>query len=214
MNVAVLIDGFNLYHSMEKNKFSKYKWLNFSKFFRNYVNSRDKLEIHYFTTINYEDILAFRINPEKQKGKLKRHLELIKAEESYGVIVHYGNFRDTEFTCRKCGHKNIIRKEKQTDVSIGAYLAYLAFSRNFDKFLILSADTDLIGAIKLVKESDSEKRIDLILPPGVDTSEISRHCEKTFIIKEEDLRDSLFPLLFENKKKETLVCPEEWRNMK
>lgn len=214
MKVAVLIDGFNLYHHMDNYKYSKYKWLNFAKFFRNYVNSRDKLEIHYFTTINYEDIRAYKINPEKQKEKLQRHLDLIKAEESYGVIVHYGNFKDTDFTCRECGHKNIIRKEKQTDVSIGAYLSYLAFSRNYEKFLILSADTDLIGAIKLVKENDVNIRIDLLLPPGVKDSDVSNYCDRTFIIKEEELKNSLFPLVFENKKNETIVCPEDWRTKK
>jgi len=214
MNVAVLIDGFNLYHSMENNMYRKYKWLNFSKLFRNYANSRDKLEIHYFTTINYEDILDFKINKEKSEGKLKRHLALIKAQESYGVIVHYGYFKDTAFICEKCGHKTIIRKEKQTDVSMGSYLAYLAFSRNIDKFIILSADTDLLSAIKLVKENTTDKRIDLLLPPGVIRSDISDHCENTFILREDVLRNSLFPPIFENKNNEKIVCPKEWNYLR
>lgn len=210
MKVAALIDGFNLYHSMDNQRYRKYKWLNFSKLFRKYVNSKDKLEIHYFTTINYEDVIDFKINKERSEGKLKRHLELIRAEESKGVFVHYGYFKDTNFECEKCGHRTRIRKEKQTDVGIGAYLAYLAFSRNIDKFIILSADTDLISAIKLVKQNAEEKIINLLLPPDVFHSEISKECNQTFSIKEEDLKDSLFPVFFENKEKEMIVCPKEW----
>lgn len=210
MKVAVLIDGFNLYYHMDNYKFRRYKWLNFSKLFRNYVNSRDNLSIHYFTTINYEDILAYKNKKEKFDEKLKRHLALIKAEESFGVIVHYGYFKDIEFTCRKCGHINFIRREKQTDVGIGSYLTYLAFSLNIEKFIILSGDTDLISAIKIVKENTKQIRIDLVLPPGDTRSEISDYCNNTHILKEDVLRDSLFPISFENKQKELIVCPKEW----
>lgn len=214
MLVAALVDGFNLYYNMNKKKYSKYKWLNFDRMFRKYLNKDDIPEIHYFTTINYNDIVAYRYNKKKYSGKRERHMTLIKAEESKGVFVHYGYFRDTEFICRKCNHTNIIRKEKQTDVSMGAYLAYLAFSRNFDKFIILTADTDLISAVKLVKENAREKKIDLLLPPGVKKSEISKYCDKTFTLDEEVLKDSLFPLIIETKNNEKIVCPEEWRMFK
>lgn len=211
MLVAALIDGFNLFHNMNKKKFKQYKWLNFSKMLRNYVNKDDDLEIHYFTTINYQDIVAYKYEKEKYKGKLERHLALIKAEESRGVYVHYGYFRNTEFICKECGHKNIIRKEKQTDVGIGAYLSYLAFSRDIHRFIILSADTDLIPAIELVKKYGEQIRVELLLPPGQIKSKISDYCDNTYQLKEDVLKNSLFPLIFENKNKETIVCPKEWK---
>ncbi len=211
MRVAVLIDGFNLYHHMDNRRYAKYKWLNFSRFFRHYVNSRDITEIHYFTTVNYEDHFAFRKNEEKYKGKLKRHLTLIKAEEAYGVFVHYGAFRNREFQCPHCKKTFLLQKEKQTDVGLGAYLAYLAFSRGIEKFIILSADTDLISAINLVKENSETKQIQIMLPPGVEESELSKHCDHNHIITESILRDSLFPRIVENKKTgEIIVCPKEW----
>ncbi|MBK6877298.1 MAG: hypothetical protein IPG99_12820 [Ignavibacteria bacterium] len=50
----------------------------FPDFSDTHVNSRDILEIHYFTTVNYEDLIAFKANEERYRGKQKRHLTLIK----------------------------------------------------------------------------------------------------------------------------------------
>lgn len=212
MKAAALIDGFNLYFSMNDNRYSKYKWLDFSKLFRNYVNSRDKIEIHYFTTVNYKDIHSYKTDRIRIDGKYKRHMILIEAEETKGVIVHYGNFMDTDYICENCKHHNIRRKEKQTDVNIGAFLSYLAFSRNLEKFIILSADTDMIPAISLVKEISPEKHISLLLPPGYAFSEISKFCDKTYQMEEEILKSSMFPRTVLNEKGEEITCPEEWAN--
>ena len=211
MLVAVLIDGFNLYHHMDNDRYRKYKWLNFNKLFRNYINKSDQPEIHYFTTIYYEDTIEYRRNPKKIEGKLRRHLNLIQAEKSYGVFVHYGEFKIREFVCEKCRHKNLIWQEKQTDVNLGSYLIYLAFSRDLDNFIILSADSDLIAAIKLVKENSDSKKIRLLLPPGISKSAISKYCDHTHEFTDSILSDSLFPLIFTNKKGETISYPLEWR---
>lgn len=208
MKTAALIDGFNLYHNMNNDKYSKYKWLNFYKLFRYVLGTDESLEIHYFTTVNYEDLLNY--NEKEKDAKKQRHLTLIKAEEQHGIISHYGTFRNKEIKCPKCGKKFQRDVEKQTDVGLGAYLTYLAFSLNVKKFIILSADTDLSPAIKLIKSNIRKVKNNLLLPPGVTKTKLSENCNKTIPLTEELLSKCLFPPVFKAVDGKTIKCPPEW----
>lgn len=212
MKVAALIDGFNLYYSMNKNRFSKYKWLDFKALFREYVNSRDELEIHYFTTVNYEDTIDYKKDPKRMDEKKIRHMTLIEAERTRGVIVHYGRFEKEKFQC-ECGKWNYFRREKQTDVALGSHLIHLSFSLGFRKFIILSADTDLISAITLVRENIEDVRVDLLLPPGVYESRMSELCDNTFTMSEEKMQKCVFPRIVKNELTgEEIKCPDDWHS--
>ena len=58
----------------------------------------------------------------------------------------------------------------------------------FDRALVISADTDLDGAVRLTKE-ETNKQIDIVAPPG----RWKKNAESLFEIKEQQLQDSLFP---------------------
>ncbi len=210
MKVAALIDGFNLYHHMDNSKFRRYKWLNFSRMFAKFKNLNDILEIHYFTTINYEEMADYELNKETYSRKLKRHLILIEAEKSYGVIPHYGHFKKKYELCKKCKKTYAVSREKQTDVAIASFMVYLAFEKKFERFILLTRDTDLISAIRLVKEKLPKIRFTLLLPPGVRSSGISEYCDETKKLTEEILSDSLFPISFTDKVGKKHICPDEW----
>jgi len=212
MKVIAFIDGFNLYYSLENiDDFRKYKWLDFTKMFSHYlINKEDTVEIHYFTTINYNEISAYKSNKSKYKEKYRRHMDLINAQRSKDVKIHYGAFKDKDFLCESCGYLNTIRQEKQSDVNLASFLIYFALNTEFERFIVLSADTDLIPAFNLIKKHAENKRLDLLLPPGNKKSKLSEYCYKTYLLKTDVLNNSQFPNPVMIKDGSYIYCPKEW----
>jgi hypothetical protein len=81
IRVAVFIDGFNVYHSINENLIlKKYKWLNFYSLSKYLININKKIiGVYFFTALAYW-------NPDK----VKRHNIYIKALEENNVIVVKG----------------------------------------------------------------------------------------------------------------------------
>ena len=94
----VLIDGFNLYHSLPKELgIKKYRWINLRKLYQMFIKKSETLtDIYYFT--------AF---PEWNEGKVVKHKEYIKALETTGIQVVYGNFK------RVTKNTKLLKKKKQ-----------------------------------------------------------------------------------------------------
>jgi len=159
--VIAYIDGFNFYHPIDdyyqetKNQGNAIclKWLDYPSLINSFLNFKTEklIETKFFTTV-CEDF------GEDAKN---RHLRYINALESIGVKIYHGKFLPKHQKCkvRGCTHPNkryITREEKRTDVNIAVQLVKDSFEDNFDKAILLSADTDLIPAIQLVKEHRKE----------------------------------------------------------
>lgn len=89
----VYVDGFNLYYGIGAAD-SLYKWLDIPKLCRLLLPGHDIKRVRYFTSI-IEDRPA---NP----GQVQRQLIFIRALESRGVDVHYGNF-ESRMECPRFG---------------------------------------------------------------------------------------------------------------
>ncbi len=138
MKTTAFIDGLNLYHSLPK----RYKWLDLKRLCQFFLKKSDTLtDIYYFTAL-----------AKWNEGKVKRHKRYIKALETVGVKVIYGNFKTVTRKCRNCLKEYKTFEEKETDVNVGLHLLNSAYQNQFDKFLLLTADSDLIPAIKMVLE--------------------------------------------------------------
>jgi hypothetical protein len=77
--VYVLVDGFNLYHTLDTNPtYHRYKWLSLTKLSKCFVLRGDSLAgVEYFTTLATWD-----------QAKVARHRLFIKANEVEGVKSH------------------------------------------------------------------------------------------------------------------------------
>ncbi len=95
-----------------------------------------------------------------------RHEAYIKALGLYGVTTILGDFRAKDKYCKNCHQTTTGYEEKQTDVSIAIRLLRNAVLDEYDKALLLSNDTDLIPAIRAVKELYPMKSIKVVFPPG------------------------------------------------
>lgn len=88
--INALVDGFNLYHSIQDDiRYHRYKWLNVDKLLRTYYPIGLE-KIYYFTSLTLWD-----------PHKVARHKIFIRALESTGIEIVYGKFKDRD---RRCPH--------------------------------------------------------------------------------------------------------------
>jgi uncharacterized LabA/DUF88 family protein len=110
----------------------------------------------YFTAIVINDM-----------GKQQRQTRYIEALETLNYFqVFRGEFLSGEpQECPRCKYIIESPKEKMTDVSIAVEMLSDAYHNNFDVALLISADTDFVPVIKIIKHDYSNKRIVVCFPP-------------------------------------------------
>lgn len=202
--VYCLVDGFNLYHSLdwyvagktkeENLRYRRYKWLSLWKLAQNLADPNEEVVgVEYFTSVPTWDV-----------GKQTRHRIYIRAQEAEGVLVTKGQFRDKDVICKAtCKFQFPIQVEKKTDVNIAIKLLDLAYQNAFDIAFLVSADTDLIPAIDMVRKRFPKKQVISVLPIGkkTDNSEIRNTCNTVRKMTEKHLLESQMP--------ETVVDPKD-----
>lgn len=163
---AFYIDGFNLYHSLKKDQ----RWLDLFALVNEFKNPKDSIE-----TIKY-----FSAYCPWDSGKEKRHRNLVTIYEDLGITVVLGKFKKITRDCRHpvsgCSGKYKTHEEKQTDVNIALHLINDAWNDLFDKAYIVSADTDLLPAIRIIIKQFPEKKVNVIFPPNKFADEIKSTC--------------------------------------
>lgn len=200
--VYVLVDGFNLYHALDANpSYHPFKWLSLTHLSKCYVLGRDTLEaVEYFTTLATWD-----------PAKVARHQLFIKANETQGVKVTYGEFKRKKRKCPECGKPIRTYEEKQTDVNIALRLFELAVQDRYDKAIIISGDTDLIPAVKVVQKTFPAKKIGVVIPIGRASEDLKQQVDFHHKMKAQHLVSSRFddPLLLADGS--ALHCPPRWK---
>ena len=200
--VVCLVDGFNLYHSLEVSpSLRQYKWLDLDKLCRCFTTRKQQLEeLYYFTALTHW-------NPEK----VRRHRTFIRALQFRGARIVYGEFRRVDRICRLCHGTYKTFEEKQTDVNIAIYLFRLAIQDRFDTALVVSGDSDLVPSIDAVHATFPSKRIGILIPPGRRAGLLKDIADFHAKITERHLRSSLLDFEIDLGDGETLRCPDAWR---
>jgi uncharacterized LabA/DUF88 family protein len=206
--IIFLIDGFNLYHALDYNesdanhsRYRRYKWLNLRKLASLYVGRLDTLQ----------EVILFTALATWDSGKVLRHKLFIRANESAGVSVVYGEFKRKDRKCRLCNKKYSAFEEKQTDVNIALSLFELAVKDKYDRAVIVSGDTDLIPAIKAVRSTFPHKQIGVIIPVGKASNDMIKTADFRFKMREHHLATSRFPDQITLPGGSTLDCPPHWK---
>lgn len=200
--ICIFIDGFNLYHALNDYKiYHKYKWLNLDKFAKCFVGPKDKIiDIFYFTSY-------VTWNP----GKLARHQTYVKALQLVGIKPVFGSFRMKDIRCRICSKLYQIPEEKQTDVNIAIKLFQTAVSDEWDTALIISGDSDLIPAIKAVKETFPAKKVIIAIPIGRRAEELKLIADSPRKVKQKHLATCQFDDTITIDENTVLKRPESWK---
>jgi uncharacterized LabA/DUF88 family protein len=141
---------------------------------------------------------------------MKRHQVYVRALETQGIKVIFGKFKRKEKFCNKCKQLFETHEEKQTDVNVAIKLFQEAVNDSFDKAVIVSGDSDLIPAIKAVRESFPAKKIGIMIPIDRQAEELKATADFHYKIKEFHLKNAIFPDVVEcNGAK--IEIPAKWK---
>jgi uncharacterized LabA/DUF88 family protein len=186
----VYVDGFNLYCRALKG--TSYKWLDLKALFWHLLGCQNDIKaIKYFTAIVSGKIDTNQ--PIRQKTYI-RALEKHTSE----ITVYYGHFLTHNGYMPRAGTNqpqfvNVLKtEEKGSDVNLAVHFLNDAWLDKFDCAVIVSNDSDLAEAMKLVKKQ-TLKLIGIITPLKYPSKELIQHANFVKRIRHGTLSVSQLP---------------------
>ena len=179
--VSFVVDGFNLYHSLKDASNARSpvraRWLDLKALCQAhlYIISTEAVlqEIYYFSA------LAKHLEA-KNPGLVARHELYADAIRSTGVRVEFANFLAKQYECPHCHQSFERHEEKQTDVALGSKIVELAHLGGVDTIVVLSADSDLIPAIRTTRRLFGKTRIFSAFPAGKGSNQLKKATHGNF----------------------------------
>lgn len=170
MRTNVYVDGFNLYYRTVRG--TPYKWLDLMALFTKVLKPYHQIiRIKYFTAL----VSSTPEDPDKSI----RQKTYIRALRSHipGIEIHYGHFLSHEVKAPLAqpaagkAYEIIIKtEEKGSDVNLAVHLLNDAWLDHYDCAVVVSNDSDLAEAMRLVKFHHPSKIIGLVSPEEGRTS--------------------------------------------
>jgi uncharacterized LabA/DUF88 family protein len=164
LRAALYVDGFNLYHALDDLRDHRLKWLSLHALGQTIIRRKTETldKVVYFSA--YAHFRSVR-----DPSVVARHRDYIAALQSTGVEIVLGNFKRKPRVCLNCHARWDSHEEKETDVNIAVQLVADAFRDVYDVAYVISADTDLVPAMKCVRsvggQSGVLKEIIAVFPP-------------------------------------------------
>ena len=158
--VIIYIDGFNFYYGLkniaQKDKaWKKYYWLDMVSFFERMLpDKQELLQVNYFSARPHD------INASKRQDLL---FSANKINPKFKLIL--GKYLKKDLSCRHCGKIIHSYEEKETDVRIATQIINDVYKAKCDISIIVSADSDIIPAVELVREINPNHKIYVHFPP-------------------------------------------------
>lgn len=153
--VICYVDGFNLYHAIDDLRSPRLKAVNIWALAESLLREGESLKgVEYFSAYATWLPKAYR-----------RHQIYVRALRSVGVNVNMAHFKAKKIRCYKCQKTWTSRNEKQSDVRIALAVLEGAIDNQYDRAIIVSADSDLVPAVRAVKNRDARKEVLIATPP-------------------------------------------------
>ena len=185
----VYIDGFNLYYGCLNG--TPYKWLDLAKLCQALLPSDNVIAIKYFTAK-----VAGR--PSDPDAPIHQELYLRALGTLPNVTITYGQFL-THKVYMPISGSNPTRwayvdktEEKGSDVNLATYLLHDGFTGMYDIAVIISNDSDLREAVRVVREV-LQKPVGIINPHSRHSKELQEFATFKKRIRERHLAASQFP---------------------
>jgi uncharacterized LabA/DUF88 family protein len=201
--VCVYIDGFNLYHALLKLGDSRVKWLDLNALSRRLISPKSE---------KIQSIFYFSAFAHWLPAKMARHELYVKALEARGVTCILGHFKDKDRRCNSCGATWIAHEEKETDVSIGISLLNDAYKQRYEKAYLVTRDSDLMPAVRMIRTEFPTKQIVAVAPPLMGHSnDLITVCHSKRKISPAQVRACLLPEKLRHSDGTIIVRPLEYR---
>jgi len=170
--VIVYVDGFNFYYglkaiSQKDKRWKKFYWLDVVNFFSKMLTDNQELmEVNYFSARPHSVDTAKRQDLFFSANKLNPKFHLI-----------LGKYLKKEITCNSCGSLIHTYEEKETDVRIATQMINDVQKKRCDITIIVSADSDMMPAIELIRDIEPEHKIYVYFPPLRHSISLSNFCD-------------------------------------
>jgi hypothetical protein len=166
MRVVGYIDGMNFYEASKDQAWYPAGWCNWTETLGVYCPGAE-VSVRYFTSL-------YVGRDMKQVRRQKLHILAMEKEAHAEIIL--GSCRRRPLVCpncrtllkcprAKCGCDQRLA-EKMTDVNIAVRMLEDAIDGLFDRAYLVSADVDLLPAIKAVLRRAPSSQVIVLLPPG------------------------------------------------
>lgn len=140
-----------------------------------------------------------------------RHKVFVEACEAKGVRIVLGKFKEKNAPCPYC-KRNILRhEEKATDVNIALHAYRLAAEPGTEQIVFVSGDTDLIPAVRMIKQDFPHVVVGAVFPHRRDTREFAREVHFHHKTSTDVLDRFILPTIMTKPNGKTITCPHEWR---
>jgi uncharacterized LabA/DUF88 family protein len=198
---AFYVDGFNLYHSLKSSSRSTAcRWLDVRSLCQAFLSRREKLErVLYFTALTTWD-----------RPKVERHTKLITALEATGVEIVMGKFKQKQRLCTACGQRYLSVEEKETDVNIAVRLIRDAVRDEFDTAFLMTGDSDLIPALRIMRELFPGKDLVVVFPFNRVTEALKREASRYMRVRLHHLEAHRFAKVVRTRDGRQIACPDSW----
>lgn len=200
--VVAYVDGFNLYYGLRDKRWKRFYWLDIQSMVQNLLKPHQILvSTKYFTTVIKR--------PQAKRKRQAVFLEALRTLSDFKIF--YGQWLSNPVTCRKCGHTYDAYHEKMTDVNIAVELMSDAFQDHLDVALLVSADSDLVGPVKAIRELFPKKIVVVAFPPERISAALKAAADGYTFLGRNVLSKSVFPEQVVKPDGFVLCRPTEWR---
>lgn len=204
MRATVYVDGLNLYYGLARPL--DCKWVDLYSLFAKSFPDDEITCVHFFEAFVVGD----------GRSRQEKYFDALRQNEK--VKVHVGKMLKKQRVCRvnACRHPKSQREfseyeEKYTDVAIGARLVADALATDAEKLILVTADTDLLPAVELVRSLAPSRQIRLVLPSLhinriLGAEPLGRAVHKTSRLSPDRFLECQFPEVVNS-----IVRPNAWR---
>ncbi|MGI9417488.1 MAG: NYN domain-containing protein [Geminicoccaceae bacterium] len=196
------VDGFNLYHAIDGLGRSHLKWLSLWDLGSLLIPRKSEV---------LSQVVYFSAFATHRPDSMLRHRAYVEALQTTGVECIMGRFKHRNVHCHACGNRWKHPEEKETDVHIAVRIVDDAYQDSFDVCYLISGDTDLVPAIKILRKQFPTKEFVTLSTPGrPHSAEILRHASRKQKIKPTHIERSLFPETIIDPNGKQITRPKEY----
>lgn len=191
MRASIYVDGFNLYNGALKG--TPFKWLDLNRLFALLFPQHGSQTVKYFTS-------RVKAQPDDPQQPIRQQMYLRALRTPPNIQVVFGHFLSHVVSMPVAGcspgqqqYTRVIKtEEKGSDVNLAIHLVHDAHLKAFDTAVVVSNDSDLKEALRIVTQ-------ELCLPvvvasPSRDVSRaLVKHASGVRAIRRGILKNSQFP---------------------
>lgn len=183
--LRIYVDGANLYWGLHDEARRRLLWLDLVELGRRLRPRSRLVGVSYFVTPVADE-------PEAQ-SRQAHYLAALRAKYPTIVEVVEGRYQTKTIQCRGCRSEWPKREEKETDVNVAVNLVADAAQGLMEAALIVSADSDLAPAVRMVRRVAPSIFVAAAFPPRRFSKELKALMPASFAIGANVLRRSQLP---------------------